>query len=170
MRLYDVCQWDFLSYDEALNLSPGRNEIIHYRKDENPDSMFELEVLLEPFGFFSWLPSSANDVSLIMEYKLKPKLWTPFRVPQDELFHTRSIAQTIEQLLRQYDENAGVSCSGKRADGWEFLVGLARRKSTPARYAYFFVEDECLKMSQNPLQQVQYFDSLVYQILFQCNE
>jgi hypothetical protein len=116
-RLLELCQWDFVSYEAALAISPYKTDVIRYKKETDPfqatiPATHEIKITTELFGFYSWMPTDKDDRAVVLEQKTQPKPWTDYK-PKD-LEQTQFICLTIEALVRERGFLVGVNCTGEQ--------------------------------------------------------
>lgn len=142
-EMFDYCEWDFRSADEALSLSPNSLPIIRYQKfDPGASGIIQtvqaiklkstnctLEVGTDPFGFYSWLPTDPEDKALLLSLKTKPKPYTRY-IPTDGS-QANMVCTLAENLFSERGLLTGVSCV-KPKNYIVMFAGLAK-------YTYFDV-------------------------------
>jgi len=140
-RIIEICQWDFLTYSEALDLSPHRKQIISYPQkpltrvgepcsNEVSCEVRRLQIRREPFGFFNWIPINQDDRSLVLEFKVKPKPWTKYCPPnKQKQAQVTFITSTLETLLEANGFLVGASCIEDGLEDMNFSVAFARSES-----------------------------------------
>lgn len=179
-RLLELCQWDFLSYEDAVSISPFGTDIIRYARMDSPiqlcnppmhppdvmqTEIHEIRVGTKPFGFYSWMPTSKSDRAFILEHKVRPKPWTKYMSGDEG--QTKFICSVVETLIEQQGLLAGVSC----IDGQfvqEFLVMFARIFPNPISvFVNFSISEQEIFECQNKERLVEYLDFVVGVILRQ---
>jgi hypothetical protein len=180
-RLLEICQWDFLSYSEALSTSPFGTEKIRYSKMSEPLKVHEPSSLLpvlsqrdtyeirigrDPFGFFAWMPTCKDDRALVLEYKTKPKPWTAYKSRNED--QAKFISSTIEAIMGSQGFLVGVSCIGVQLFVEQFMVMFARNTLNPMPVAFtFYVSHRLFFEYQSNDGKVEYLDGVASEILCQ---
>lgn len=174
-RLVELCQWDFVSYSDAVATSPYGTDVIRYTKMREPLKIYdpssrptdiieiqqyEIRVGTEPFGFYSWMPTCPSDRAIILAHKTKPKPWTTYKPENEE--ETNSICSIVERLIGHRGLLAGVSCIGEQLFAKEFLIMLAQAFSNPAPiFANFSVSEQEMFRCQSQEMLVEYLQCLL---------
>lgn len=180
-ELIELCQWDFVSYKDASSISPTGRGVIPYQKirlplgSYNPDALpsliqtdnFEIRIRPEPFGFYSWMPTSPEDRAVVLEHKVRPKPWTSHKPKNEE--RTNFVCSTIETLIDARSFLAGVSCVSERHDAEQFLIMFAVNSvnSVPIYLKCFIELEELFMRYQSKEQIVGCLDSVVDEILWE---
>jgi hypothetical protein len=166
-ELINLCKYDFITYDDALAFSPYERDRIEYKKIEDfwesfePKShptnktlpTYEIRILKNSFGFYSWITSCKNDQALISEYKTKPQFYTKHEI-KDRLL-ANFICSTIENIIARNGYLAGVTCMEEFEDHKHFIVGFTAWALNPAIFLNFSISNEELEM-RNPHGKVNY--------------
>jgi len=153
-EIINLCQWDFLTFGEALSISPDNCDGIRYIKFEelrhssNLNSLislppiFEIRISTEPFGFYSWMPTNENDRALVLEQKIYPKPWTDYE-PENKI-QIEFICSFIDSILREHGLLTGVACVANEKNSYKFLVMIRS-----GIFVNFWITEEQLHEMEN---------------------
>ena len=102
--IINICQWDCFSRDNALSLV----------KHMKTCSISKLELGVEPFGFWKWLPKDKYRIILenqgiILQNQDRPLPWTTF-YPEDRQVELKNrIIRIMQEFVDNYGIKAGIN-------------------------------------------------------------
>lgn len=166
--LLNLCKWDFVTYDDALKISPGERNIIIYRNTEGIDASEQsennvIQIEKKPFGFYSWMPTNESDRAIVLKHKTKPKLWTKHKV--EDIESVNFICSTIERIISAKGFLVGITCTEESIFEKNFIAGFATSALNPVAVFAKFSISERQMATRNHTGKIGYLNFIAQEVL-----